>query len=165
MHCSNSYSLPQEEVLGTYALLTRVMIVQNLQSPIYLGQDIFSSKHLFYALTNEHMIMKGKSSLLYTPYVKEETTTQTCSTIQAAPDQLKWFTTRSIILPSQRTTNVRVTHTQNQALKPDSTVEVHPCSQSTLPNGLHMVPTINICLLYTSPSPRDKRQSRMPSSA
>ena len=25
--------------------------------------------------------------------------------------------------------------------------------------------TFNICLLYTSPSPRDKRQSRMPSSA
>ena len=25
--------------------------------------------------------------------------------------------------------------------------------------------TIRICLLYTSPSPRDKRQSRMPSSA
>ena len=25
--------------------------------------------------------------------------------------------------------------------------------------------TVNICLLYTSPSPRDKRQSRMPSSA
>ena len=26
-------------------------------------------------------------------------------------------------------------------------------------------PWIHICLLYTSPSPRDKRQSRMPSSA
>ena len=26
-------------------------------------------------------------------------------------------------------------------------------------------PTIATCLLYTSPSPRDKRQSRMPSSA
>ena len=25
--------------------------------------------------------------------------------------------------------------------------------------------TVGICLLYTSPSPRDKRQSRMPSSA
>ena len=25
--------------------------------------------------------------------------------------------------------------------------------------------TLNTCLLYTSPSPRDKRQSRMPSSA
>ena len=42
--------------------------------------------------------------------------------------------------------------------------------------SLHIVPTAqdkarsfiresNICLLYTSPSPRDKRQSRMPSSA
>ena len=30
--------------------------------------------------------------------------------------------------------------------------------------GVKMV-KINICLLYTSPSPRDKRQSRMPSSA
>ena len=30
-------------------------------------------------------------------------------------------------------------------------------------NGLEVVD--NICLLYTSPSPRDKRQSRMPSSA
>ena len=26
-------------------------------------------------------------------------------------------------------------------------------------------PNLKICLLYTSPSPRDKRQSRMPSSA
>ena len=26
-------------------------------------------------------------------------------------------------------------------------------------------PSFNTCLLYTSPSPRDKRQSRMPSSA
>ena len=28
-----------------------------------------------------------------------------------------------------------------------------------------LVEQCNICLLYTSPSPRDKRQSRMPSSA
>ena len=33
-------------------------------------------------------------------------------------------------------------------------------------DGVTAVPMkINICLLYTSPSPRDKRQSRMPSSA
>ena len=30
---------------------------------------------------------------------------------------------------------------------------------------LHGSELINSCLLYTSPSPRDKRQSRMPSSA
>ena len=28
-----------------------------------------------------------------------------------------------------------------------------------------LTPFLNSCLLYTSPSPRDKRQSRMPSSA
>ena len=33
-------------------------------------------------------------------------------------------------------------------------------------NSLYVVGDTNItCLLYTSPSPRDKRQSRMPSSA
>ena len=31
--------------------------------------------------------------------------------------------------------------------------------------GLFSLSFINSCLLYTSPSPRDKRQSRMPSSA
>ena len=30
---------------------------------------------------------------------------------------------------------------------------------------LHIAPLPQVCLLYTSPSPRDKRQSRMPSSA
>ena len=29
----------------------------------------------------------------------------------------------------------------------------------------HLQQLLEICLLYTSPSPRDKRQSRMPSSA
>ena len=31
--------------------------------------------------------------------------------------------------------------------------------------GVDVTPTLKTCLLYTSPSPRDKRQSRMPSSA
>ena len=31
--------------------------------------------------------------------------------------------------------------------------------------SLHRAFTLDSCLLYTSPSPRDKRQSRMPSSA
>ena len=33
------------------------------------------------------------------------------------------------------------------------------------PNGAGKSTMLKICLLYTSPSPRDKRQSRMPSSA
>ena len=38
--------------------------------------------------------------------------------------------------------------------------------RATLKNKLDIdTPDYLICLLYTSPSPRDKRQSRMPSSA
>ena len=36
---------------------------------------------------------------------------------------------------------------------------------SLFPNMIGDYDAFNICLLYTSPSPRDKRQSRMPSSA
>ena len=32
-------------------------------------------------------------------------------------------------------------------------------------DGVRIYLTLYVCLLYTSPSPRDKRQSRMPSSA
>ena len=35
----------------------------------------------------------------------------------------------------------------------------------TATNGTYLRANSTVCLLYTSPSPRDKRQSRMPSSA
>ena len=38
-------------------------------------------------------------------------------------------------------------------------------TESAKPWLLHVVRNICICLLYTSPSPRDQRGSRMPSSA
>ena len=38
-------------------------------------------------------------------------------------------------------------------------------SRSYTPDQIKMVADAQTCLLYTSPSPRDKRQSRMPSSA
>ena len=39
------------------------------------------------------------------------------------------------------------------------------CGKSTLSKIIAGHPSYNICLLYTSPSPRDVRSSRMPSSA
>ena len=48
--------------------------------------------------------------------------------------------------------------------RPDALIE--SASLSRLPKDLLAVPLLrDTCLLYTSPSPRDKRQSRMPSSA
>ena len=37
--------------------------------------------------------------------------------------------------------------------------------QARLEDAIHKSKQIYICLLYTSPSPRDMRRSRMPSSA
>ena len=46
---------------------------------------------------------------------------------------------------------------------------LYPIDEASAATGLSVVPLLasrsEICLLYTSPSPRDKRQSRMPSSA
>ena len=41
----------------------------------------------------------------------------------------------------------------------------HLPGSSTQDDVLAAIAALNACLLYTSPSPRDKRQSRMPSSA
>ena len=43
------------------------------------------------------------------------------------------------------------------------TIELNPPSQSVYGKGIGY--TYNTCLLYTSPSPRDRQKSRMPSSA
>ena len=43
--------------------------------------------------------------------------------------------------------------------------EVEQSSKITVPDNLYIIGTMNTCLLYTSPSPRDSTSSRMPSSA
>ena len=52
----------------------------------------------------------------------------------------------------------------NQLLtfKPKTAMMMGSCAVALFATSLYLP---NICLLYTSPSPRDKRQSRMPSSA
>ena len=42
---------------------------------------------------------------------------------------------------------------------------IHPQDMTEQYTYIDTCPVFYICLLYTSPSPRDKRQSRMPSSA
>ena len=60
--------------------------------------------------------------------------------------------------------------------EPDETPKFHPQTQEESKKGSNSILSIDdreievadhsgTCLLYTSPSPRDKRQSRMPSSA
>ena len=51
---------------------------------------------------------------------------------------------------------------------PAENIFAEPAKRDTAPAvalGIALIAARNPCLLYTSPSPRDKRQSRMPSSA
>ena len=48
---------------------------------------------------------------------------------------------------------------QDKMATPDRLVVAHPF------NPVYLLPLVEICLLYTSPSPRDAHESRMPSSA
>ena len=53
-----------------YSLYTRAMIVEDLQGPIYLGQDIFQATHIFHSLTPTHMIMSIGRNTYQTPYIR-----------------------------------------------------------------------------------------------
>ena len=44
-------------------------------------------------------------------------------------------------------------------------INIDGSDQILIPAGVDPQVHLRVCLLYTSPSPRDKRQSRMPSSA
>ena len=46
------------------------MIVEDLQGPIYLGQDIFQATHIFHSLTPTHMIMSIGRHTYRTPYIR-----------------------------------------------------------------------------------------------
>ena len=48
---------------------------------------------------------------------------------------------------------------------PDARLFLHYGDMTDTSNLMNLIKTVEPCLLYTSPSPRDKRQSRMPSSA
>ena len=53
-----------------------------------------------------------------------------------------------------------------EAIDPSKDVDgFHPMNVGNLSSGYESSVPCTPCLLYTSPSPRDKRQSRMPSSA
>ena len=49
--------------------------------------------------------------------------------------------------------------------KGDITIYIHASRNIILPLILALAEQLKVCLLYTSPSPRDQRGSRMPSSA
>ena len=69
--------------------------------------------------------------------------------------------------PIQQTT-VRIAGADNKALEHRLKLDMYNAVCKVKPEvgeGVSIEDDVYSCLLYTSPSPRDKRQSRMPSSA
>ena len=64
-------------------------------------------------------------------------------------------------LPASDRQILRMADEEKRALSP---AEIQQICQSSKVNA-QLIEQLQGCLLYTSPSPRDKRQSRMPSSA
>ena len=66
-------------------------------------------------------------------------------------------------------TTANVSETVNIEPAPTSPQEAEARAKARadeyLKNVIDPITQLGVCLLYTSPSPRDKRQSRMPSSA
>ena len=59
----------------------------------------------------------------------------------------------------------RMGSTSRLGVQPKSTVTVGPAAQKPFKSRPNHQNNIKSCLLYTSPSPRDRTRSRMPSSA
>ena len=72
----------------------------------------------------------------------------------------------AIKAPNEKLLYTIAIYTGTGIQKPDylATVDVDPGSP-TYSQVIHRLEMPGICLLYTSPSPRDMRRSRMPSSA
>ena len=60
--------------------------------------------------------------------------------------------------------NIRPVTTYDASIPYTNNVQVNGADVIQV-NGADTVSPVNVCLLYTSPSPRDRQKSRMPSSA
>ena len=128
-----------------FSIYARAMIVEDLQGPIYLGQDIFRSKHIFHSLRREHIILKYKYR---TPYVK--TKQGACiNSIQPEKDSknnITFVTTiKQKISPSSRKEiKIKVQPgTSPNFFSRKSSVELIPALQKDLPSSITIIPCLS----------------------
>ena len=138
------------------------MIVEDLQGPIYLGQDIFQATHIFHSLTPTHMIMSIGRNTYRTPYIRsrrdrpiarlqpsdgkdQETPSVSINhTEQTTSNCITFTIVETNTLPPQSRTKTRVMfHTPSAPdIKLPCIAELQPVSPAQA-NYLDVVPTLN----------------------
>ena len=81
---------------------------------------------------------------------------------QSQAGRLQRFARRAVLSREQATV---LAETLRVGLAETASKSTGTAAETPTPDGAGDEPLVQACLLYTSPSPRDKRQSRMPSSA
>ena len=102
------------------------------------------------------------SKLSYATYIKDRITGFEGDSPRRAPADLEDFPS---FLERQAKTGGTPTYKRPQCVGPIAVKDMDPCNTDLANLQAAVDAHAPVCLLYTSPSPRDKRQSRMPSSA
>ena len=120
-----------------------------------LGDEYFQTKDYFNALAN---YQRAADQIEKTIQLGQATLTEAIAATSSAIDNLDLDEATSALAHARKIapTEARVAALQER-------INVLPEITALLRQGLNL--GLRDCLLYTSPSPRDKRQSRMPSSA
>eukprot|EP00657_Telonema_sp_P-1_P003994 TRINITY_DN1924_c0_g1_i6.p1 TRINITY_DN1924_c0_g1~~TRINITY_DN1924_c0_g1_i6.p1 ORF type:complete len:170 (-),score=43.73 TRINITY_DN1924_c0_g1_i6:130-639(-) len=85
------------------------------------------------------------------------------TTLVDTPGEVDYNLAGTVVVDNLELTNVTVLHHHLKEL--DDHLAAWPDENLTLPAALGVSDALKSCLLYTSPSPRDRTRSRMPSSA
>ena len=103
---------------------------------------------------------KGKKSMSKTDAIRAELKKNGSPSVVAKKLNAKGIKVSAQYVSSIKAADKRRALAGGQRRKPGRPVGSGKAAAMAIPNG-----ELKDCLLYTSPSPRDKRQSRMPSSA
>ena len=142
----------QSQAGENFTIFTRAMIVEDLQGPIYLGQDIFQAKHIFHSLTRDHMHILYKNKRFACPYIKPTRDINTMTvTSEEESDRVSFAASQEqhISPNSRKLISIEANPTQAHSLPGGKeSVELVPTSAHNLPEDIKVIP----CLNYLSPT-------------
>ena len=157
-----SYAPGSEErknVLNAY----KKMYNNSVEVPMYInGEYVKTDKTLLMSPPHDHQHIVGKYHIAEKSHI--ELAIDTALEAKEKWSQMEWEQRAAIFLRAAELIAGPYRSKINAATMMAQSKTVHQAEIDAACEFIDFL-RFNVCLLYTSPSPRDKRQSRMPSSA